>query len=233
MALIELENITKTYFLGEMDVPVLKGINLTIDRGEYVALMGASGSGKSTLMNILGCLDRPTGGKYLFDDEELGQASGDRRAMIRNQKIGFVFQSFNLLPRTSALENVIMPLSYTAGNLSMAERRSRGLKALQEVGIASRAGHQPSQLSGGQQQRVAIARALINRPPVIFADEPTGNLDTHTSLEVMDMFSKLNSEGITVILVTHSAEIARYAKRTICMSDGQIVSGIFGEEENK
>ena len=233
MALIELENITKTYFLGEMDVPVLKGINLTIDRGEYVALMGASGSGKSTLMNILGCLDRPTDGKYMFDGEELGQASGDRRAMVRNQKIGFVFQSFNLLPRTSALENVIMPLSYTAGNLSMVERRSRGLKALQEVGIASRAGHQPSQLSGGQQQRVAIARALINRPPVIFADEPTGNLDTHTSLEVMDMFSKLNSEGITVILVTHSAEIAHYAKRTICMSDGQIVSGIFGEEKAK
>ncbi len=231
MALIELENITKTYFLGEMDVPVLKGINLSIDRGEYVALMGASGSGKSTLMNILGCLDRPTGGKYLFDGEELGHASGDRRAMIRNQKIGFVFQSFNLLPRTSALENVIMPLSYTAGNLSMSERRRRGLKALQEVGIGDRAGHQPSQLSGGQQQRVAIARALINRPPVIFADEPTGNLDSHTSVEVMDMFSKLNSEGITVILVTHSSEIARYAKRTICMSDGQIVSGIFGEEE--
>ena len=233
MALIELENITKTYFLGEMDVPVLKGINLTIDRGEYVALMGASGSGKSTLMNILGCLDRPTGGNYIFDGEELGRASGDRRAMVRNQKIGFVFQSFNLLPRTSALENVIMPLSYTAGNLSHAERRKRGLAALAEVGIADRSGHQPSQLSGGQQQRVAIARALINRPPVIFADEPTGNLDTHTSLEVMDMFSKLNSEGITVILVTHSAEIARYAKRTICMSDGQIVSGIFGEEDGK
>ena len=233
MALIELENIVKTYFLGEMDVPVLKGINLSIEQGEYVALMGASGSGKSTLMNILGCLDRPTGGKYLFDGEELGQASGDRRAMVRNQKIGFVFQSFNLLPRTSALENVIMPLSYTAGNLSMAERRKRGLAALAEVGISDRAGHQPSQLSGGQQQRVAIARALINHPPVIFADEPTGNLDTHTSLEVMDMFSKLNSEGITVILVTHSAEIARYAKRTICMSDGQIVSGIFGEEASK
>ena len=230
MALIELENITKTYFLGEMDVPVLKGINLTIGKGEYVALMGASGSGKSTLMNILGCLDRPTGGRYMFDGEELGQASGDRRAMVRNRKIGFVFQSFNLLPRTSALENVIMPLSYTAGTLSMAERRHRGLKALQEVGIADRAGHQPSQLSGGQQQRVAIARALINRPPVIFADEPTGNLDSHTSVEVMDMFSKLNAEGITVILVTHSSEIARYAKRTICMSDGQIVSGIFGED---
>ena len=233
MALIELENIKKTYFLGEMDVQVLKGINLSIDRGEYVALMGASGSGKSTLMNILGCLDRPTEGRYMFDGEELGHASGDRRAMVRNQKIGFVFQSFNLLPRTTALENVIMPLSYTAGNLSMAERRKRGLAALAEVGISDRAGHQPSQLSGGQQQRVAIARALINRPPVIFADEPTGNLDTHTSLEVMDMFSKLNSEGITVILVTHSAEIARYAKRTICMSDGQIVSGIFGEEEAK
>ena len=232
MALIELENVTKTYFLGEMNVPVLKGINLTIGKGEYVALMGASGSGKSTLMNILGCLDRPTGGNYMFDGEELGRASGDRRALVRNQKIGFVFQSFNLLPRTSALENVIMPLSYTAGNLSHAERRKRGLAALAEVGIADRAGHQPSQLSGGQQQRVAIARALINRPPVIFADEPTGNLDSHTSLEVMDMFSKLNEEGITVILVTHSAEIARYAKRTICMSDGQIVSGIFGEEED-
>ena len=233
MALIELENITKTYFLGEMDVPVLKGIDLTIGQGEYVALMGASGSGKSTLMNILGCLDRPTGGRYLFDGEELGHASGDRRALVRNQKIGFVFQSFNLLPRTTALENVIMPLSYTAGNLPHSERRKRGLAALAEVGISDRAGHQPSQLSGGQQQRVAIARALINHPPVIFADEPTGNLDTHTSLEVMDMFSKLNSEGITVILVTHSAEIARYAKRTICMSDGQIVSGIFGEEEAK
>ena len=233
MALIELENVTKTYFLSEMAVPVLKGINLSIDRGEYVALMGASGSGKSTLMNILGCLDRPTGGNYMFDGEELGRASGDRRALVRNQKIGFVFQSFNLLPRTSALENVIMPLSYTAGNLSHAERRKRGLAALAEVGISDRAGHQPSQLSGGQQQRVAIARALINRPPVIFADEPTGNLDSHTSLEVMDMFSKLNDEGITVILVTHSSEIARYAKRTICMSDGQIVSGIFGEEDSK
>ena len=233
MALIELENITKTYFLGEMEVPVLKGINLTIGKGEYVALMGASGSGKSTLMNILGCLDRPTGGRYMFDGEELGQASGDRRAMVRNRKIGFVFQSFNLLPRTSALENVIMPLSYTAGTLSMAERRRRGLKALQEVGIADRAGHQPSQLSGGQQQRVAIARALINRPPVIFADEPTGNLDSKTSIEVMEMFNQLNKEGITVILVTHSTEIAGYAKCTICMSDGQIVAGLFGKEAAK
>ena len=231
MALIELHNVTKTYFLGEIDIPVLKGISLDIHQGEYVALMGASGSGKSTLMNILGCLDRPSGGDYIFDGEELGRASGDHRAMVRNRKIGFVFQSFNLLPRTTALENVVMPLAYTAGNLSNAERRRRGLAALEQVGIADRAHHQPSQLSGGQQQRVAIARALINKPPVIFADEPTGNLDSHTSVEVMEMFSNLNKEGITVILVTHSAEIAHHAKRTICMSDGQIVSGIFGEDE--
>ena len=226
MALIELRNITKTYFLGEMDVPVLKGISLDIEKGDYVALMGASGSGKSTLMNILGCLDRQTGGDYFFEGEELGRASGDRRAQIRNRKIGFVFQSFNLLPRTTALENVIMPLAYTS-NLSHAEKKRRGLAALEEVGIADRAGHHPSQLSGGQRQRVAIARALINRPPVIFADEPTGNLDSKTSVEVMDMFQKLNDEGLTVILVTHSQAIAKFAKRTICMSDGQIVSGLF------
>jgi len=225
--LIELKNITKTYFLGEIDVPVLKGISLDIDQGEYVALMGASGSGKSTLMNILGCLDRPTGGDYLLDGEEVGRASGDRRALIRNRKIGFVFQNFNLLPRTSALENVIMPLNYTNSSLSRSECRKRGLAALEQVGIADRAGHHPAQLSGGQQQRVAIARALINRPPLLFADEPTGNLDSHTSVEVMEMFSKLNAEGITVILVTHSEDIANYAKRTIHVSDGQIVSGAF------
>ena len=228
MALIELENITKTYFLGEIDVPVLKGISLTIGSGEYVALMGASGSGKSTLMNILGCLDRPTGGNYLFEGEELGRASGDRRAMIRNQKIGFVFQSFNLLARTSALENVIMPLAYTAGNLSHAERRRRGEAALAQVGLADRMHHHPSQLSGGQQQRVAIARALINHPPVLFADEPTGNLDTKTSIEVMDMFSKLNESGITVILVTHSDEIASYAKRQIRVKDGLVIGDGIG-----
>ena len=229
MALIELENITKTYFLGEIDVPVLKGITLNIESGEYVALMGASGSGKSTLMNILGCLDRPTGGDYLFEGEELGRATGDRRAMVRNRKIGFVFQSFNLLARTSALENVIMPLAYTAGNLSHAERRRRGEAALEQVGLADRMHHHPSQLSGGQQQRVAIARALINRPPVLFADEPTGNLDTRTSIEVMDMFSKLNESGITVILVTHSDEIASYAKRQIRVKDGLVIGdGISG-----
>lgn len=227
MNLITLNNITKDYPLGDTFIRVLKGVSMSIDKGEYVALMGASGSGKSTLMNILGCLDRPTGGDYFFEGEELGQADGDKRAQIRNQKIGFVFQSFNLLPRTTALDNVIMPLAYTAGNLSHSARRKRGLEALEAVGIAGRAYHHPSQLSGGQQQRVAIARALINHPPVIFADEPTGNLDSVTSVEVMEMFSKLNAEGITVILVTHSQEIAKYAKRTICMSDGQIVSGFF------
>ena len=227
MAFISLRDIEKTYFLGEVDVPVLKGISLDIEKGEYVALMGASGSGKSTLMNILGCLDRQTAGDYFLDGEEVGRLSGDRRALIRNRKIGFVFQSFNLLPRTSALENVIMPLNYTAQNLSNAECRKRGLAALEQVGLADRAGHQPSQLSGGQQQRVAIARALINRPPLIFADEPTGNLDSRTSVEVMEMFSQLNREGITVILVTHSEEIANYAKRSIHISDGRVVSGVY------
>ena len=227
--LIELKNIRKTYFLGEIDVPVLKGISLEIGSGEYVALMGASGSGKSTLMNILGCLDRPTSGDYLLDGEEVGRVSGDRRAMIRNRKIGFVFQNFNLLPRTTALDNVIMPLNYTAQNLSAAECRRRGLEALAQVGIADRADHHPSQLAGGQQQRVAIARALINHPPVIFADEPTGNLDSKTSVEVMEMFSSLNREGITVILVTHSNEIADCAGRTIHISDGLVVAGAYLE----
>lgn len=225
--LISLRDITKTYFLGEMDVPVLKGVSLDIDKGEYVALMGASGSGKSTLMNILGCLDRQTTGDYLFEGEEIGRASGDRRAMIRNQKIGFVFQSFNLLPRTSALENVIMPLAYTNGNLSYKERKARAIEVLEKVGLKDRIHHYPSQLSGGQQQRVAIARALINHPPVLFADEPTGNLDSKTSVEVMDMFTQLNAEGITVILVTHSTEIASCAKRSIHVHDGRILSGAF------
>ena len=227
MKLIELKDITKTYFLGEIDVPVLKGITLSIDKGEYVALMGASGSGKSTLMNILGCLDRQTTGDYLLDGEEVGRASGDRRALVRNQKIGFVFQSFNLLPRTTALENVIMPLSYTAGNLSRRECRERGIAMLRRVGLSDRIYHYPSQLSGGQQQRVAIARALVNRPPVLFADEPTGNLDSRTSEEVMQMFSELNADGITVILVTHSVEIANFAKRSIHVQDGRIVSGTY------
>ena len=233
MALIELKDIRKTYFLGEIDVPVLKGITLSIDRGEYVALMGASGSGKSTLMNTLGCLDRPTSGEYWLDGEELGSAGGDRRARVRNKKIGFVFQSFNLRPRTSALDNVIMPLAYTAGSLSGAEQRRRGLAALEQVGLGDRVHHYPSQLSGGQQQRVAIARALINRPPVIFADEPTGNLDSKTSVEVMKMFGDLNAEGITVILVTHSEEIAACAKRTIRLQDGLIIADSARKEADK
>lgn len=225
MPLIELKDIRKTYSLGEIDVPVLKGISLTIGKGEYVALMGASGSGKSTLMNILGCLDRPTSGDYLLDGEELGRASGDHRAMVRNRKIGFVFQSFNLLPRTTSLDNVIMPLAYTASGLSRKECRERGIEMLKRVGLSERIYHYPSQLSGGQQQRVAIARALINHPPVLFADEPTGNLDSRTSEEVMEMFSELNREGITVILVTHSTEIADFAKRTIHIQDGLVVNG--------
>ena len=225
MPLIELKDIRKTYSLGEIDVPVLKGISLTIDKGEYVALMGASGSGKSTLMNILGCLDRPTSGDYLLDGEELGRASGDHRAMVRNRKIGFVFQSFNLLPGTTSLDNVIMPLAYTASGLSRKECRERGIEMLKRVGLSERIYHYPSQLSGGQQQRVAIARALINHPPVLFADEPTGNLDSRTSEEVMEMFSELNREGITVILVTHSTEIADFAKRSIHIQDGLVVNG--------
>ncbi len=228
--LIELKDIAKTYFIGEIRVPVLKGISGEICRGEYVALMGASGSGKSTLMNILGCLDRPTSGDFIFDGEELGRASGDKRAQVRNRKIGFVFQSFNLLARTSALDNVIMPLSYTAGNLSRRECLERGRAMLERVGLADRMDHYPSQLSGGQQQRVAIARALVNRPPVLFADEPTGNLDTRTSMEVMDMFGKLNSEGITVILVTHSSDIAAEAGRVIRIQDGMITGDYMNEK---
>ncbi len=229
--LIRLEHIDKTYHVGELDVPVLKDINLEIGTGEYVALTGASGSGKSTLMNILGCLDRPTGGRYLLDGVEVGGASGDERALIRNRKIGFVFQSFNLLPRTSALDNVIMPLSYTNTSLSGREARERGIAMLKRVGLSERMHHHPSQLSGGQQQRVAIARALINHPPVLFADEPTGNLDSKTSVDVMKMFDELHAEGITIILVTHSFEVAHNAKRIIQLRDGEIVSGVYGEQE--
>ena len=229
--LIELHDICKSYRVGEMDVPVLRNITLSIERGEYVALMGASGSGKSTLMNILGCLDRPTSGDYYLDGQEVGRLSGDARALVRNRQIGFVFQSFNLLPRTSALDNVIMPLSYTNSKLSGKEARKRGMEILERVGLADRMKHYPSQLSGGRQQRVAIARALINRPPVLFADEPTGNLDSKTSVDVMNMFEELHKEGITMILVTHSAEVARCAKRTIQIRDGEIIKGIFGEGE--
>ena len=229
--LIELENIGKVYRVGEMDVPVLRNITLQIEKGEYVALMGASGSGKSTLMNILGCLDRPTSGQYFLDGQEVGSLNNDARALVRNRKIGFVFQSFNLLARTTALDNVIMPLAYTNAKLSAKEAKQRGMEILERVGLKDRMKHFPSQLSGGQQQRVAIARALINRPPVLFADEPTGNLDSKTSVDVMNMFEELHKEGITMILVTHSAEVAKCAKRTIQIRDGEIIKGIFGEEE--
>ena len=223
--LIRLEDVHKTYYLGEVDVPVLKGVSLTIDRGEMVALMGVSGSGKSTLMNILGCLDRPSSGQYWLDGEEVSQLSTDERAVVRNRKIGFVFQSFNLLPRTSTLDNVTMPLTYTATHLSEREQRHRAQRLLDRVGLGERLDHHPSQLSGGQQQRVAIARALINNPSILLADEPTGNLDTRTSIEVMGIFQRLNQErGITVVLITHEMDIAEYGTRTVTFRDGQVVA---------
>jgi ABC-type lipoprotein export system ATPase subunit len=234
MELIKLENLTKTYHVGEVDVPVLKGVSLRIDRGELVALMGASGSGKSTLMNILGCLDRPTSGRYWLDGEEVSRISADQRAVVRNRKIGFVFQSFNLLPRTSALAQVMMPLTYTAAHMSEREGRKRAEDLLRLVGLGDRMDHEPSQLSGGQQQRVAIARALINRPPLLFADEPTGNLDSKTSKEVLQMFQRLNQEErITIIIVTHDANVAATANRRIKISDGLIEAGAYGEHASE
>jgi ABC-type lipoprotein export system ATPase subunit len=226
--LIRLEDIRKTYRLGEVEVPVLKGISLTIDRGEMVALMGASGSGKTTLMNLLGCLDRPTSGTYVLDGEDVSQLTADERALIRNRKVGFVFQNFNLLARTSALENVMMPLEYAAVPLSERECRARARTLLERVGLGDRLDHDPSQMSGGQQQRVAIARALVNQPPVLFADEPTGNLDSKTSQEILEMFKELNKrDGITIVLVTHGPEVAAHAQRTIHIRDGLIQAGAF------
>ncbi len=225
MEFIELHDIHKTYYIGDIDVPVLKGVSLTVSRGEMVALMGASGSGKSTLMNILGCLDRPTSGEYWLEGEDVSRLSSDQRAMVRNRKLGFVFQNFNLLPRTSALENVAMPLTYTS-DLSDRQARHRAREVLVRVGLADRLDHEPSQLSGGQQQRVAIARALVNHPPLLFADEPTGNLDSHTSEEILRMFVELNdADGITIIMVTHDADVARHARRIIHIHDGVIVDG--------
>jgi ABC-type lipoprotein export system ATPase subunit len=231
MELIKLVDIRKTYKLGQVDVPVLKGVSLEIGRGEMVALMGASGSGKTTLMNTLGCLDRPTSGEYWLDGQEVSRLSNDDRAVVRNKKIGFVFQSFNLLPRTSALEQVMMPLTYTAHGISERECRNRARKLLELVGLGARLDHEPSQLSGGQQQRVAIARSLVSGPPLLLADEPTGNLDSKTSEEILEMFQRLNAEeGITVILVTHDAGVARHARRVIHIKDGLIESGAYGAE---
>jgi ABC-type lipoprotein export system ATPase subunit len=230
MDLIDVRDVCKTYRLGDgNEVPVLKGISLKVARGELVALMGTSGSGKSTLMNILGCLDRPTSGEYWLDGEEVSRLSVDARAEARNRKIGFIFQSFNLLPRTSALENVMTPLWYSEKSVSDREARAMSVALLERVGLAERMDHEPSQLSGGQQQRVAIARALVNKPRLLFADEPTGNLDSKTSEEVLRMLQELNrDEGITIVMVTHDPGIASHAQRIIRIRDG-LVDGAIGD----
>lgn len=216
--MIELDNITKVYKMGETEVVALNEVDLRIEQGEMISIIGPSGSGKSTLMNIMGCLDKPTSGRYRLDEIEISKLSDDKLAEIRNKKIGFVFQSFNLLPRTTALANVELPLIYGgAGN-----RRQRVLQALESVGLAHRSHHKPSELAGGEQQRVAIARALINNPALILADEPTGNLDTQTSREIMLIFQKLNEQGMTIVLVTHERDITAYTQRTIEMRDGKI-----------
>lgn len=223
MSLIELKNIKKTYPLDGFELKILKGISLKIEQGEFVAIMGPSGSGKSTLMNILGCLDKPTSGKYLLSGKEVESLDKDELAEIRNQNLGFVFQGFNLLSRTSAIENVELPMVY--GKIPAEERKKRAEAALAKVGLKDRMYHQPNQLSGGQQQRVAIARAVVNDAPIIFADEPTGNLDTKMSVEIMDLFQKLNQElKRTIILVTHEEEVAKYARRIIRIVDGEIHS---------
>src|SRR5437879_5795563 len=223
-AVIQLEDFSKMYHQGDVEVRAVRHVSLEIQPGEFVAIMGASGSGKSTMMNALGCLDRPTSGRYRLDGVDVGGLTRDELADLRNQKIGFVFQGFNLLARTSAFENVELPMLYSRPGVRGREQRERAEKALELVGLGERADHHPSQLSGGQQQRVAIARALVNQPKLLLADEPTGNLDTHTSIEIMGIFQDLNRRGMTVVMVTHELDIARYAMRTVVMRDGRIVS---------
>jgi putative ABC transport system ATP-binding protein len=222
---IEVRDLVKTYVVGDVEVRALRGVSLGVKEGEFIALTGPSGSGKSTFLHLLGCLDRPTSGAYVFSGRDASGLSKDERALIRNRQIGFVFQGFNLLPRTSAIDNVELPLLYAGREVTPAERRRRAVSALQAVGLGERLEHHPNQLSGGQQQRVAIARALVNNPRVLLADEPTGNLDTRTSIEIMGIFQRLNAErGLTILLVTHEHEIAEYATRIVAFRDGRIVS---------
>jgi putative ABC transport system ATP-binding protein len=223
-AVIQLDAVEKTYHTGEVDVRAVRGVNLTIERGEFVAIMGASGSGKSTLMNIIGCLDRASGGTYRLDGVDVSSLDRNELADIRNKKIGFVFQSFNLLSRTNATENVELPMLYSHRRIASGAARERALRALETVGLADRGDHHPSQLSGGQQQRVAIARALVNQPALLLADEPTGNLDSRTSVEVMGLLQRLNDEGITIVMVTHELDIASYCRRNVVMRDGLVLT---------
>jgi putative ABC transport system ATP-binding protein len=223
-AVIEAEGVTKVYSSGDVAVAALRGVSLTLEPGDFVAIMGSSGSGKSSFMNIMGCLDRPTGGAYRLNGEDVSKLSRDALARVRGRSLGFVFQGFNLLPRTSALENVELPMVYQG--VPARERHARSVEALERVGLAKRLDHTPAQLSGGQQQRVAIARALVNRPALLLADEPTGNLDSKTSVEVMGIFQRLNDEGLTVLLVTHEPDIAEHAKRVVTFKDGLILSDV-------
>jgi len=223
--LIEIQGMTKVYGMDEATVHALAGVDMTVDKGEFVAIMGHSGSGKSTLMNILGCLDRPTAGTYIFDGRDVSQLSKNDLAEVRNQKLGFIFQSFNLLPRLSALANVMLPMLYNMDeDISDAESEKRAIASLQAVGLGDRLHHHPNQLSGGQQQRVAIARALVNNPPLILADEPTGNLDSKSSVEIIDILHNLHKNGATIVMVTHEPDIAEHAQRVVCVKDGVIIS---------